>query len=262
MIGAIAGDIIGSVFEHQPAYRRDFELFQARSCYTDDTVLTIAVADALLNDRPYDHCLLEWGQRFPQAGYGRSFMNWLRGRDDPVIGNSWGNGAAMRVSPVGWAFDSEAEVLAVARASAEVTHGHAEGIKGAQATALAIFLARHGAGKPEIRQRMIDTFGYDLDRSLADIQPGYAFDVSAAGSVPEAMIAFLEADSFEQAVRNAVWLGGDADTQACIAGAIAEAHFGGVPADIASEVMGRLPDDLLQLLKAFYSRFNLSPPVT
>lgn len=255
MIGAIAGDIIGSVYEHQPVSRRDFELFQPQSCFTDDTVLTVAVADALLSGLPYEQSLLEWGQRYPRAGYGRSFQNWLSGRDDPVIGNSWGNGAAMRVSSVAWAFGSEAEVLDAARASAEITHGHPEGIRGAQATALAVFLARQGIDKATLRQRISASFGYDLDRSLIDIQPDYRFDVSAAGSVPEAIIAFLEADDFERAIRNAIWLGGDADTQACIAGAIAEAYFGGVPAAIADELMQRLPDDLQQVLGKFRVRF-------
>lgn len=257
MLGAIAGDVIGSVFEHRPIKHTDFALFSARSTWTDDSLLTVAVADTLLGEGDFATGLYRWGSRYPQAGFGRSFMNWLQTGGGGPYG-SWGNGSAMRVSPVAWAFDDERAVLASARASAAATHDHPEGIKGAQAIALAVFLARTGAEKASIRQRIQTEFAYDLDRRLDDIRPDYRFDVSCAGSVPEALIAFFESEDYESAVRNAVSLGGDADTQACIAGAVAEAFYGGVPAGVASEVRARLPEELLSVMDAFIQRFGMA----
>lgn len=254
MIGAIAGDIIGSVYEQRPIKSREFPLFAAASRFTDDTVLTVAIADAILSQRPYRESLREFGRRHPGAGYGASFIGWLNAADPQPYG-SWGNGAAMRVSPVGFAFDSEAEVLAQARMTAEVSHDHPEGIRGAQATALAVYLARTGTGKASLRARIGREFGYDMARSVAEIRPGYGFDVSCQGTVPEAIIAFLDADSYEDAVRNAVSLGGDSDTLACITGGIAAAFHGGVPAEIREQALQRLSPDLRAVVERFCRRY-------
>lgn len=255
MIGAIAGDIIGSVYEANPTKSKNFPLFSARSRFTDDSVLTVAVADSILTGRPYRDAVWEMGRRYPRAGYGGTFISWLHSAD-PQPYNSWGNGSAMRVSPVGFAFNQEEDVLRAARESAEISHNHIEGIKGAQATALAIFMARTGAEKEQIRTRISGLFGYDLSRSLDDIRPGYSFDVSCQGSVPEALIAFLDSISYEDAIRNAISLGGDADTQACIAGGMAEAFYGGVPKPVREEVMQRLPPDLCRITEDFCQRFG------
>lgn len=250
MIGAIAGDIIGSVYECEPTKSKDFPLFDRLCYFTDDTVLTIAVAAAILDDGDYRKAIRELGNRYPDAGYGSSFNNWLDSTD-PQPYSSWGNGSAMRVSPIGFAFDTMEQVLTEAARSAEISHNHPEGIKGAQATALAIFLARTTRDKSTIRQEIQGRFGYDLDRRLSDIRPSYRFDVSCQRSVPEAIIAFLEAESYEDAVRNAVSLGGDSDTQACIAGGIAEAYYGGVPEHIATKALTRLTRELLAITERF-----------
>ena len=254
-MGAIAGDMIGSVYEGQPIKSKAFPLFQAYSTFTDDTVLTVAVADAILGDGDYARALKRFGRAYPRAGYGGSFAAWLRTPDSRPY-NSWGNGSAMRVSPVGWAFDSTETVLAEARASAEVTHNHPEGIRGAQATALAVFMARTGASRAEIRREVSARMGYDLSRTLDQIRPGYWFDVSCQGSVPESIIAFLESEDFVDAIRNAISLGGDSDTMACIAGGIAEAFYGEVPPEIAEEVVTRMPADLLEVAVAFRARYK------
>ena len=255
MIGALAGDIIGSVYEHHPIKTTAFPLFQSGSRFTDDSVLTVAVADALLTGRSYRDAVRDWGRRYPRAGYGGSFFQWLFA-DDPRPYHSWGNGAAMRVSPVGWVFAAEAEVLRQARLSAAITHDHPEGIKGAQATALAVYLARTGADKTTIRTRIQSQFGYDLAATVDTLRSGYAFDVSCQGTVPAALIAFLDAQSYEDAVRNAVSLGGDSDTLACIAGAVAEAFYGGVPEAIRAEVQARLTPDLWRVVEAFEHRYR------
>ncbi|MCW5941113.1 MAG: ADP-ribosylglycohydrolase family protein [Fimbriimonadaceae bacterium] len=256
MIGAIAGDVIGSVFEHRPTKSREFPLFREGSCFTDDTVLTIAVADAIVGGLPYGESIWRWGNRYPFAGYGGAFRGWLMSDVRTPYG-SWGNGSAMRVAPVGWAFDSEEEVLRQAQLSAEVTHDHPEGIKGAESVALAVFLARTGYGKERIRALLSERFGYELDRTVEAIRPEYRFDISCQGSVPEAIIAFLDSESYEDAVRLAVSLGGDADTQACIAGGIAEAFYGEVPAAIRSVVRSRLPEELTGVIESFGARFGV-----
>lgn len=253
MLGAIAGDIVGSVHEARPVGRRDFPLFHRRARFTDDSVLMVAVAHAIVEARPYREALHEHGRRYPDAGYGASFIGWLAD-DDPRPYNSFGNGAAMRVSPVGFAFDDDVAVLAEAERSAAVSHDHPEGIKGAQATALAVLRARHGHGPEAIRDEIARRFGYDLDRSVDEIRPHYGFDVTCQGSVPEAIIAALDAPSWEDAVRDAVHLGGDADTQACIAGGIAEARHG-LPAELVERVLGYLPDDLRATVHVFRERF-------
>ena len=257
MIGAIAGDIIGSVYEFTPIKTPSFPLFHPGGRFTDDSVLTIAIAEAILSGRSYLETVREFGRRYPRAGYGGSFMAWLMAEDLRPY-QSWGNGSAMRVSPVGWAFTSEEEVLKQARLSAEITHNHPEGVKGAQATALAVYLARTGAAKETIRARIQMQFGYDLDRTVEDIWPTYHFDVSCQGTVPEALVAFLDANSYEEAVRLAVSLGGDSDTLACITGSIAEAFYGGVPEAIRAEVQARLTPDLWQVTEAFCRKYCAS----
>ncbi|MHB8882950.1 MAG: ADP-ribosylglycohydrolase family protein [Thermodesulfovibrionales bacterium] len=255
MLGAIAGDIIGSVYESVRTKRKDFRLFTPFSIYTDDTVLTIAVADALLNGKDYGRTIKSYARRHPLRGYGPKFTLWMLSPSMQPY-NSLGNGSAMRVSPVAHAFRTEKEVLDQARLSAECTHNHPEGIKGAQATALAIFMARNGAGKQEVREAISGRFGYDLSRRLEDIRPGYRMDLTCPGSVPEALIAFLESDSFEDAIRNAVSLGGDADTQAAIAGAVAEAFYGHIPAEILSGITKRLNKGFKKTIIEFYKRFG------
>ena len=256
MTGAIAGDIIGSVFEWDNIKIAEFPLFCDKSKFTDDTVLTIAVADCILNAKGYAANIKLWGRKYPGSGYGGNFTAWLA-RDGNEPYNSWGNGSAMRVSPVGFAFESLEDVLNEAKKSAEVTHNHPEGIKGAQAVASTIFLARSGAGRREIKEFVEKEFSYDLSRTLDAIRPSYTFDVSCQGSVPEAIIAFLESENFEDAIRKAVSLGGDSDTIACITGGIAHAFYGGVSDDIVSNVRKRLPADMLDVLDKFSARYRL-----
>ena len=254
MIGAIAGDIIGSRWEGSGFKEKEFELFHSASRFTDDTILTIAVADALLSGKRYVAVFHEYFRDYPTAGYGGWFAAWALARQAEPYG-SHGNGAAMRVSPVAWAFDTLEEVADEARRSAEVTHNHPDAVKSAEATAVAIFLARSSLTKREIRALLETRFGYDLSRSLDEIRPGYQFEVRASDSVPESIIAFLESESWEDAVRNAVSLGGDADTMAAIAGSIAEAFYG-VPASIEARVRGMLTDSLLRVVEAFDRRFR------
>jgi ADP-ribosylglycohydrolase len=257
MYGAIAGDIIGAPYEghHRGIKTEDFPLFSPHSRFTDDTVLTIAIADAILHHTDYAQSLYRYASRYPNAGYGHGFKSWLA-QGDLKPYSSFGNGSAMRVSPVGWAFDSAETVLREAERSAAVTHNHPEGIKGAQAVALAIFLARSGSSKDAIRQAISGRFGYDLDRTLADIRPVYTFDTTCPGSVPESIIAFLESDGVEDAMRKAVSLGGDSDTMACIAGAIGEAFYGSVPVEIRDRVRGCLPGEFLEVVDAFRFKFK------
>ena len=255
LFGAITGDMIGFRFEHNICRDPRFTLFKKGSTFTDDTVLTIAVADAILHQRDYREAIVEYARRYPNAGYGSYFRHWLA-HDGVEPYNSLGNGSAMRVSAVGWAFDSADQVLLEARRSAEVTHNHPEGIKGAQSVALAIYLARTGAKKEEIREEVEARFGYNLNRTLDEIRPSYRWDSTCPGSVPESFIAFLESNDFESAVRNAVLLGGDADTMAAIAGSIAESYYGGVPKEIAQEVQERLPPDLWTVVEKFGKTFS------
>ncbi len=258
MIGAIAGDIIGSVYEFNAIKSKDFPLFQRRSYFTDDSVLTVAVAQAILTDGDYRRAVLEMGRAYPNSGYGGSFAHWLVSAD-PKPYNSWGNGSAMRVSPVGFAFDKAEDVLREATLSAEFTHNHPEGIKGAQATALAVFLARTGHDKEAIRGEIAGRFGYDMARTVDDIRPDYGFDESCQGTVPEAVIAFLDSNSYEDAVRNAVSLGGDSDTLACITGGIAEAFYGPVSDEIRGKVKEILPAELWHITRRFCDRFGVGP---
>lgn len=256
MIGAIIGDVIGSVYEHNPRKTTDFPLFTERSRFTDDSVLTIATAEAILTGEPYDRAYRKWARRYPHAGYGGSFRKWFR-EDDAGPYGSYGNGSAMRVSPVGLAFDTPDKVLREGERSAAVTHNHEEGIRGAQAAALAVYLARTGVPKEGIRAEIGARFGYDFSRAIWEIRPGYSFDVTCQGSVPEALTAFLETENLEEAIRTAISLGGDADTQAAIAGAAAAAFDGAVPEEIDREIRRRLPEDMLEVLEAFEERYPL-----
>lgn len=250
MLGAIAGDVIGSVYEAHPIKYTDFPLFGRHSRFTDDTVLTVATAYSILEKCDYAAAFKTFGRRYPGAGYGSSFYQWIFSPDDGPY-KSWGNGSAMRVSPIGFAFDSIEAVLAEAARSAAVTHNHPEGIKGAQATALSIFFARKGEDRDFIRSEIEKRFTYNLSRALDDIRPEYRFDVSSQGSVPESIIAFLESEDFEDAIRKAVSLGGDSDTMACIAGGIAHAFYREIPENIVANARERLPAEFLEIIDRF-----------
>ena len=253
MLGAITGDTIGSRFEFRSNKSTNFELFGPECRYTDDSVMTMAVAEWLMNDPTHSHAVLEkkmvkLAESATGVGYGPMFLRWLffpetlfnDGKRRPY--KSFGNGSAMRVSAVGWMFDSLEETERVAEISASITHNHPEGIKGAQATAAAIFLARNGKDKEEIRSYLSQKYNYDLNRTCDDIRPSYNFEVSCQKSVPEAIIAFLDSKDYEIAIRLAVSLGGDADTQACITGGIAEAFYG-MPDEIIVAMANHLPQD-------------------
>ncbi len=255
MIGAIAGDIIGSVYEGYPIKTKDFPLFHPLCRFTDDSVLTVAVAKSILDVSDYLSSIRKIGRKYPHAGYGGSFIYWLLS-EDPRPYNSWGNGSAMRVSPVGFAFDSIERVLDEAAKSAEITHNHPEGIKGAQATALSVFLARTTQDKEHIKKEIQHRFGYKLEKSLDEIRPHYHFDVSCQGTVPEAIIAFLESTSYEDAIRNAISLGGDSDTLACITGGIADAYYGNIPDFIQAKVKESLTDELWNITEVFCKKYR------
>lgn len=266
MLGALCGDIVGSPYEFDRGEKRkDFgPLFVRESYYTDDSVMSIAVAEALLKsgkdadietiEKNVVKCMQIWGKMEPDAGYGFRFRKWLTSwRPKPY--NSFGNGSAMRVSPAGWLYDSLERTREVARATAEVTHNHPEGIKGAEATASAIFLARTGKNKDEIKKYIVDEFGYDLSRTLDEIRPGYRHVESCQETVPEAFTAFFEGNDFEDVIRNAVSLGGDCDTLTCIAGSIAEAMYG-VPSDIEAAVLERISDEMFEVYRSFDAARN------
>lgn len=255
MLGAIVGDIVGSVYEFDNIKTTEFPLFGEDCHYTDDSILTIALAETILKDLDYVATMKQYYVRFPYGGYGGSFLRWVRSNDNMPY-NSWGNGAAMRISPVGFAFDSLEEVLAKAKKYTEVTHNHPEGIAGAQATAAAIFLARTGSSKEEIRRYVSESFQYNLQRTCDEIRPDYAFNESCRGTVPEAIIAFLDSTDYENAIRLAVSLGGDSDTLACITGGIAEAFYGGVPKAIADEAMTYLVEPLRVVTEEFTAKYS------
>ncbi|MGK7394974.1 MAG: ADP-ribosylglycohydrolase family protein [Candidatus Cyclobacteriaceae bacterium M3_2C_046] len=250
MTGAIIGDIIGSVYEGRGLKSENFELVTNQSRFTDDSVLTIATADALLQQKSFEKAYVEWGLKYPKAGYGRNFFIWLQNQGGAPY-HSFGNGSAMRVSPVAYFYQDLNQVLKNAKRSAEVTHNHPEGIKGAQATAAAIYLARNGSSKDDIRAFIQNSFDYNLSRSLDQIRPEYTFQNNCQGSVPESIIAFLESSHYEDAVRKAISLGGDADTMACIAGAIAEAYYDEVPEDLIRLAWQRLDKPMLEVLELF-----------
>lgn len=251
MLGAIAGDIIGSVYEFASFKEYEFPLFSKESTFTDDSVLTVAVADAFMNRLDAARTLKEYALRYPGRGYGGSFSKWMQSESLAPY-NSWGNGSAMRISSLGFLLDDRPELLSISRDFAAITHDHPEGIKGAQATAYAINLARKGNAKEEIQKEISTWFGYDLSKTIDQIRPSYVFDESCQKTVPPAIIAFLESNDYEDAVRKAVSLGGDADTLACITGGIAEAYYGMVPDHIARETYQRLPDEFIQVMNKFY----------
>lgn len=255
MLGAIVGDIVGSVHEGAGTKHPDFPLFSPASTYTDDTVLTVATAEVLLTGGDYREAYQRYFHAYPERGFGGMFTHWAAARHTVAYG-SYGNGAAMRVSPIGWWYTDRDSVLHEARRSAEVSHDHPEGILGAQATALAVYLARNGADRRTLRREVEALSGYDLGRRLDDIRPGYGFDATCQGSVPESLIAFLESRSFEEALRNAVSLGGDADTMAAICGGVAEAGYGGVPDWIAAKVRQRLPRAFVDIMDRFTRRIR------
>ncbi len=256
MIGAIAGDIIGSVHESSHIKRTNFDLFVQNSRFTDDTTMTIAIADAILNRESYAIKLKEYGREYPDRGYGGFFRKWLQS-DDSKPYNSFGNGSAMRVSPVGFAFNKLSEVLSEAKRSAEVTHNHPEGIKGAQAVASAIFLSRQKKDKKEIKSYIEKEFNYNLSRKIDNIRKRYKFDVTCQGSVPESIIAFLESTDLESAIRLGISLGGDADTIGCMAGGIAQAYYREIPQFIYEKVKQILSRDLFAIVTDFNDKFKV-----
>ncbi len=255
IIGAVVGDVIGSVFERNNIKTTNFDLFNSKCDYTDDTVLTIAVAECILNNKNFAKTIWEYGRNYRGRGYGGSFRNWLQ-QDNLKPYGSFGNGSAMRASAVGFAFDNIETVLDIAKQTAEVTHNHPEGIKGAQATATAIFLARKGKSKQEIKDYITSTFNYDLGFTLDEIRPTYKFDVTCQGSVPQAIVAFLESSDFEDAIRLAISIGGDSDTIACITGGIASAYYKQIPKEIIDFVVDKLPGEYIEIMNKFDEQYN------
>jgi ADP-ribosylglycohydrolase len=256
VLGAIAGDIVGSVHEFIGTKTKEFPLFVEASRFTDDSVLTIAVAEWILTGEDLTGLMHKYVEAYPKRGYGVMFYYWAtQGRAEPY--NSFGNGAAMRVSPVGFAFDTMQEVLDWSKRSAEVTHNHPEGVRGAQATAAAVFLARRLKDKDRIRRSIESDFGYDLSAPLDRIRPTYSFNETCQRTVPQAITAFLDSTSYEDAIRNAISLGGDADTLACITGGIAEAYYGGVPDALAVQAASMLDQPLAAVVARFRERFRI-----
>ena len=262
MIGSIIGDIVGSVYEFTPnnIKTKQFEFFNPNGSYTDDSILTFATADWLLHGGEVANYYSKYGEKYPwpMGGYGGGFKLWLvrsiRQQDYRPY-NSCGNGSAMRVGPVGWAFDTIEEILAKAKESAECTHNHPEGIKGAQATALAIMMARHGCDKNEIRSEIEKRFEYDLQFTCEQIRPTYTWGWTCQDSVPQAIVAFLDGEDYEDSIRNAISIGGDSDTIGCITGSIAEAYFG-VPADLRNSAMNYLPEEFQSIISEFENKFG------
>ena len=254
MIGAIAGDIIGSVYEWDNIKTKDFPLFSDRAFFTDDSVLTVALADSILTGTPYADNLRKYYNLYPDAGYGGSFHRWAQDKNAGPY-NSWGNGAAMRISPVGYAYNDLDSVLQKAAEYTEITHNHPEGIKGGQATAAAIFLARTNKSKDEIKDFIETMFQYNLNTHVDEIRPDYSFDVSSQGTVPQAIRAFIDSTNFEDAIRTAVSLGGDSDTLTCITGGIAQAFYGEVPSEIVEKVYAILDDRLGRITKEFMQKY-------
>ncbi|MGI5873130.1 MAG: ADP-ribosylglycohydrolase family protein [Bacillota bacterium] len=259
MLGAVIGDIVGSVYEHRPIKTKDFPLFSPGCGPTDDSVMTIAVAEGLLNTlgkgpkyvrAAVIEAMQKWGRRCPDAGYGARFTAWL-GEEQPKPYNSWGNGSAMRVSAAGWLYPTIQLTTDHARYSAEVSHNHPEGVRGAEVVAAAIFLLRQGKTKTELKNYIRGVYRYDLNFTVEEIRPGYSFDISCQGTVPAAIVSFLDSDSFEDCIRNAVSLGGDSDTLAAIAGSIAEAYYE-IPRTMEERALAYLDDEM----KRVYERFK------
>lgn len=258
MLGAIVGDIVGSVYEYNPIKKRNFPLFGSGCSFTDDTVMTIAVAEGFMNTLgmgPKEvraeiiSRMQYWGRKYPEAGYGGRFIAWLN-ESSPKPYQSWGNGSAMRVAAAGWLFATIQQTADHARYSAEVSHDHPEGIKGAESLAAAIFMLRQGKSKEEVKRYIRGVYGYDFRFTLDEIRPNYGFDVSCQGSVPQAFVSFFEGDDFESCIRNAVSLCGDSDTLAAMAGSLAEAHYG-IPTEIAEKTLSYLDDEMVAVYKKF-----------
>lgn len=257
ILGAIAGDVIGSVYEFNNTRTTDFPLFKRETTFTDDTVMTIAIADAILHNKDFAQTILDYGKRYPNRGYGTSFFKWLAHDTPAPPYNSWGNGSAMRVSAVGFAYNDLDTVLKKAEKTAVVTHNHPEGIKGAQATAAAIFLARTGKKKAEIKAYIEQKFGYDLDFTLDEIRPTFPFDESCQGTVPQSIVALLESTDYDSAIRLAISLGGDSDTIACITGGIAIAFYKEMPQVIVDKIRREyLPPAFVTIIDQFDLVFN------
>jgi ADP-ribosylglycohydrolase len=264
MLGALVGDIIGSTYEWYNTKRSDFELFEKGCRFTDDSVMTLAVAKWLIEDENHStaqliKCMQELGRKHPDAGYGGHFYSWLFAKN-PQPYNSWGNGAGMRVSPVGLYANTLEEALELAEITASVSHNHPEGVKGAQAIAASVFLCKEGRSKQKIKEYVEQTFGYNLHRTIAEIRPRYGFDVSCQGSVPEAIIAFLEGNSFEEVIRLAISLGGDSDTIGAMAGAIAACRYP-IPEEIAERCDSLLTEDLRDIKDEFCDFIDKRSPL-
>ncbi|BDS10156.1 ADP-ribosylglycohydrolase family protein [Aureispira anguillae] len=267
MIGLIAGDIIGSIYEYpfykgqwdKPKPYQDFKLFQKGCRFTDDTTMSLAIAAALLEEQSYEQTLYKYGNEYWGVGYGGNFKKWLKTPFENIKAyHSFGNGSAMRVNAIGWAFDTEKEVLAEAKKTALPTHNHPEGIKGAEAVALAVFMARMGCSKEEIKHNIQQKVGYELERKPIDIRPSYTFDVTCQGSVPESIICFLASKNLEDAIRLAISLGGDTDTMAAIAGGIAAAYYQAVPKVIYEGVQAHLDKKLWAIVQAFEKHYHIN----
>ena len=256
MIGAIIGDMVGSIYEFRNYKATDFEPFLSPSAhFTDDTIMTIAVADGLLNNRDPQESLRDWGRRYwSNGGCGQRFASWLS-TPDPQPYDSFGNGAAMRISAVAWLSDSYDEAMRNADRFTEISHNHPEGMKAARATVSAIWWAREGLSADDIRQRIVDSFEYDMSRTTDEIRPTYFFSEASQKSVPEALICALEGNSYEEVVRLAISIGGDSDTIAAIAGSVAEARFG-IPEKYISHVRKLMQKDMLDVLNQFDERVD------
>lgn len=257
MLGAIAGDIIGSVYETSNLKKVKFHLFHPQAHFTDDTVLTIAIAESLLKGLPFTETIRLYALKYPQRGYSSRFKAWLQQEEQSAM-DSPTNGAAMRVSPVGFAFEHLYEVLAEAKKSAEATHNHPEAVKGAQAIAVSVFMARQGASKAEIREYVQKMFGYDLNRSIKQIRPGYKMSADSRETVPEALIAFLDSNGYEHCIRLAISLGGDTDTLAAMAGAVAQAFYRSIPYEIIYFVKQKLDKDLWEVVEEFNESYGIN----
>lgn len=254
IIGAIAGDIIGSIYEFNNTKDINFELFPARSKFTDDTVLSIAIADCIINDKDFAETVWNYGRKYRGRGYGGKFKQWLK-NENPQPYGSYGNGSAMRVSAIGFAYKNIETVLEKAKETAEITHNHKEGVKGAQAIASAIFLAKNNKTKQEIRKFITEKFEYNLDFTIDSIRPFYKFDVTCKGSVPQAINAFLESNDYENAIRLAISIGGDSDTIACMTGGIASAFYKEIPDKILKFAENKLPNGFIEILNEFDKRY-------
>lgn len=255
IIGAIAGDVIGSVYEWNNIKTTEFPLFNEKCKFTDDSVLTMAVADCILNKKDYSLTIWEYARKYTGRGYGGMFRQWIT-ESTRLPYNSFGNGSAMRVSPVGFAYETLSETLDQAAATAAVTHNHPEGIKGAQAVATVMFMARNGSDKETIKNFITETFNYDLSKSIDEIRPDYKFNPSCQGSVPQAIQCFLESSDYESAIRLAISIGGDSDTIACIVGGMASAYYKHIPQEIIDFVYGLIPEEYKKLIEEFDSKFG------